>query len=182
MKKQQPKSYTAIQEALYTLISQNSFKQITINDICLEANVSRSTFYKHFPDKYAILEQENKSICDTIDLSLKEFFTMANLETSLTQLINTLEHSKFILLIDIEDSSVNLRKDLKEVFKNNYLLYYEKKLISQKWQIDSQFAIDKFCSIALTFLESSIKSQNQEQMKQNTAFIKEMVAMFLILK
>lgn len=39
-----------------------------------------------------------------------------------------------------------------------------------------------FCSIALTFLESSIKSQNQEQMKQNTSFIKEMVAMFLILK
>ncbi|MDT2782669.1 hypothetical protein VBH15_05740 [Vagococcus fluvialis] len=79
------------------------------------------------------------------------------------------DFSKFILLIDIEDSSVNLRKDLKKVFKNNYLLYYEKKLISQKWQIDSQFAIDMFCSIALTFLESSIKNQNQEQMKQNTA-------------
>lgn len=182
MEHQPPKSFYAIKEAIYTLLQENEFKQLTINAICTEAKVSRSTFYKYFPDKYAILEEDNQKICALIDLSLKEFFTMADLEHSLNQLIQQIDPAQFILLIDIEDSSVNLRNELKKVFKTNYLLYYEKKLIAQKWQINAQFALDMFCSIALTFLESSIKSQNQDRIAQNSAFIKEMVAMFLILK
>lgn len=177
-----PVSYYAIINALYQLLETTDFKKITINDICHQASISRSTFYKLFKDKYDILEQENQKICDTVDMALKEFLTMANLEDSLKQLINQIDHEKFIQLIPIEESSVNLRKNLRLVFKQNYMLYYEKELIDQKWQIDSTFALDMFCSIALTYLENSIKSKNKITIDQNTAFIKEMVNMFLILK
>lgn len=40
---------------LLSLLEKQSFKKITVNDICTEALVSRSAFYSHFDDKYALL-------------------------------------------------------------------------------------------------------------------------------
>jgi len=41
--------------ALLNLLKSNVFSNITVNDICIEAMVSRSCFYTHFEDKYALL-------------------------------------------------------------------------------------------------------------------------------
>ena len=45
-----------IVNAFLTLLDQKSFEKITVADIIGEARINRSTFYQHFPDKYAILE------------------------------------------------------------------------------------------------------------------------------
>lgn len=41
-------------EALERLLEKSSFKDISVNDILQECQLSRSTFYRHFPDKYAL--------------------------------------------------------------------------------------------------------------------------------
>ena len=41
--------------ALLNLLRTNVFSNITVNDLCIEAMVSRSSFYKHFEDKYSLL-------------------------------------------------------------------------------------------------------------------------------
>lgn len=51
------KSQRDIQAALITCLSRQSFTQITVNDICREGLVGRSTFYHHYPDKYAVLSE-----------------------------------------------------------------------------------------------------------------------------
>lgn len=51
------RSMTFIWQSFFQLmIEGNFFSQITINQICEKAMVHRSTFYKHFEDKYALLE------------------------------------------------------------------------------------------------------------------------------
>lgn len=42
--------------AMFVLLEKNSFAKITVNDLCAEALVSRSTFYSHFDDKYHLME------------------------------------------------------------------------------------------------------------------------------
>lgn len=37
------------------LLSEKTFEDITINEICLRADIRRATFYKHFSDKYDFL-------------------------------------------------------------------------------------------------------------------------------
>lgn len=37
------------------LLSQKTFEDITINEVCLRADIRRATFYKHFSDKYDFL-------------------------------------------------------------------------------------------------------------------------------
>ena len=42
--------------AFRRLLAEKSFEEISINEICLAADVRRATFYNHFSDKYAFLK------------------------------------------------------------------------------------------------------------------------------
>ncbi|MEK4426550.1 TetR/AcrR family transcriptional regulator [Solibacillus sp. FSL K6-1523] len=46
-----------IVEAFNQLIISKSFEQITVKDITEQATINRATFYAHFVDKYALLEE-----------------------------------------------------------------------------------------------------------------------------
>lgn len=46
-----------LQEALLELTVEKGFAAVTVRDICERAMVNRSTFYRHYLDKYALLEQ-----------------------------------------------------------------------------------------------------------------------------
>ncbi len=60
------KTQKALASAMLVLLEKRDFASITVNDLCMEALVSRSTFYVHFEDKYALLrlcmEQFNDQI------------------------------------------------------------------------------------------------------------------------
>lgn len=45
----------ALAESMKTLMRERPFSKISVDDICKSANVSRRNFYRHFPDKYALL-------------------------------------------------------------------------------------------------------------------------------
>ena len=47
---------TLLQHAFLEVLRQKRFDSITIQDITEQADVSRTTFYAYFPDKYALLE------------------------------------------------------------------------------------------------------------------------------
>ncbi|MBO1198172.1 TetR/AcrR family transcriptional regulator [Staphylococcus simiae] len=50
------KTRKALSSSLYQLLEQRLFQSITVNQICDNALVHRTTFYKHFYDKYDLLE------------------------------------------------------------------------------------------------------------------------------
>lgn len=55
------KAYTALKE----LVAVKSFEKINVNDILAQAGISRATFYRHFMDKYDLLDQ---AVIDQVDL------------------------------------------------------------------------------------------------------------------
>jgi len=50
------KTEKALSDAMVSLLGRNSFKKVTVRDICHEALVSRAAFYMHFTDKYRFLK------------------------------------------------------------------------------------------------------------------------------
>ena len=42
-------------DAFREMLSEKTFEEITINEICVRAEIRRATFYKHFSDKYDFL-------------------------------------------------------------------------------------------------------------------------------
>lgn len=53
-------------EALLAEMSARAFEDITVTDICERAMVHRTTFYKHYEDKYALLEQGMRRMYDEL--------------------------------------------------------------------------------------------------------------------
>ncbi|MDT0091408.1 TetR/AcrR family transcriptional regulator [Listeria marthii] len=64
------KTKQALNQALFTLLDQKPFQQITITDIVTEADVNRGTFYKHYRDKEELLD----SIIEEILTDLKSAY------------------------------------------------------------------------------------------------------------
>ena len=69
------KTHKALLRSLYSLLSEKSFDEITVTELCDRAEVRKATFYKHFGDKtelfsYMIREmqqqaqEENKVVYD----------------------------------------------------------------------------------------------------------------------
>ena len=61
-----------INEAFLKLLQVKAFEKITVGDIIAEAMVNRSTFYQHYPDKYAVLETLQKQYLDLFMEQLRE--------------------------------------------------------------------------------------------------------------
>jgi len=49
------RTYKLLSQALYELLDKKSFEDIKVVDICEKAKIHRTTFYKHFEDKYQLL-------------------------------------------------------------------------------------------------------------------------------
>ena len=47
---------TALRDALIELIGERGWDDIAVQDVCERANIGRSTFYLHYPNKDALLE------------------------------------------------------------------------------------------------------------------------------
>ena len=50
------KTKRSLKEAMVSMLSQGDFEHITITELCRNAEVSRITFYSHYNDKYALLD------------------------------------------------------------------------------------------------------------------------------
>ncbi len=62
----------AIQNALVSLIAEKGFDSVTVRDISSRADINRGTFYKHYNDKYDLLEKiELEIIHDVEDIVLQ---------------------------------------------------------------------------------------------------------------
>ncbi len=59
------KTRASLRRALFELLSEKSYDNITVNEICDKADIRRATFYKHFADKNAFLfSVVNELRCD----------------------------------------------------------------------------------------------------------------------
>ena len=46
------KTYLALHNAFTELLEEKRFEEFTVNELCDRAMIRRTTFYKHFADKY----------------------------------------------------------------------------------------------------------------------------------
>lgn len=64
------KTQKALRQSFLTLSQNSDFDQITIDSLCQEAMVRRTTFYRHFHDKYDFLGHVLQSLLDQVQRDL----------------------------------------------------------------------------------------------------------------
>jgi len=117
------RTHLLLKNALFELLSQKSFDEIKVNDICNLAMVHRTTFYSHFQDKYDLLEyciqdikqEATKRITETKYSNSKEFCT--NLVMNLLEYIEENKKMYQNILNKNSDSRANT------VFMNTCIEY-----------------------------------------------------------
>src|SRR5215467_6437225 len=60
------RTHKLLWEALMAELALRPFEEITVKAICERAMVQRTTFYKHYEDKYALLEQGIRQMYDAL--------------------------------------------------------------------------------------------------------------------
>ena len=67
----------ALTDAFIRLLSEKSFEEITVNELCDAAGVRRATFYKHYSDKFDFLTAYTRTLRDKFDSSVWKSVTPA---------------------------------------------------------------------------------------------------------
>ena len=95
-------------ETLVLLMKEKSFEEIKVSDICKKALINRSTFYSHYQDIYALLEEFEDEILDMLDNAFKD-----NLTESLNNNdSNVYTREYFIDLIKLLLDHIDEKKDI----------------------------------------------------------------------
>ena len=112
----------AIQSALLSLLGKKPFEKITVQDILDETPVSRATFYKHFHDKYEIVEKIQDEILHT-HTELRNSLTQATPDQypALMERFSLRYKEISQLLMKVQTERVNLPLALIEEARNYYL-------------------------------------------------------------
>lgn len=91
-----------IEEALFTLLSQKHFSEITITDLVTEASVARVSYYRNFGSKEAIIEsymlRQRREIAHKIDFT-EEITDLFIKEKLITSLEHYLKQKYYILML-----------------------------------------------------------------------------------
>ena len=74
--------------ALMELTIQKGFDSVTVKDICQHAMVNRATFYRHYMDKYDLLDQYMDEVYDLLDQAQGE----PSFDSPPAGLVRMLEH------------------------------------------------------------------------------------------
>ncbi|MCM3022579.1 TetR/AcrR family transcriptional regulator C-terminal domain-containing protein [Heyndrickxia ginsengihumi] len=109
--KQKQRTKKDIATALIALLDTQSFDSITVNDICDRGLIHRSTFYRHFQDKYSLLAY-------AIQLIYKEISTHTlnkglNDRAFIEELVNYVDkHRKLFINVTINNRKGDIYDEL----------------------------------------------------------------------
>lgn len=73
------RTYKLLFESLLDLLSEKRFEDISVTDICNNAMIHRTTFYKHFEDKYQLLKFCIKEFQISFSKKNNEYYKFENL-------------------------------------------------------------------------------------------------------
>ncbi|RRG18084.1 TetR/AcrR family transcriptional regulator [Weissella viridescens] len=109
MDKRGRKTLKNIETAFNTLLLAKTFDDITVTDICHEADISRKTFYTYYDDKFELIDQLANSALDELDQLSHGDPDMTNQERIYTWLTYIQAHQRLFYILFTNESSYSFR-------------------------------------------------------------------------
>ena len=120
------KTEEQILEGTLRLLQNQKMEELTVTEICNEANVSRSTFYLHYTEPKDIIEQLYNDVAVTLT-NILDNFDLSSPETSNERFLYTLfdvldEYKKYFVVLLTTGYHSNFRRRLKKILEDKILL------------------------------------------------------------
>jgi len=111
------KTKANLYKALLQVMSQKTFEEIKVTDICNVSMINRSTFYDHFSDKYELLASLLKDLNNELISHLRIDKEITSLKEYYVELI---KH-----IIDFQNKNLNIFSAFAILRKNNNSIAYD---------------------------------------------------------
>ncbi len=113
-----------IKDAFVSLLKKRPIKDISVKELCAEANINRSTFYFHYTDVYDLLEQIEQEMFDDLrkmlDTSSYDLVYLAN--SIYKELFMFIEkHLDMCEVLIVKNSDPTFRQKVYEIGYEKYM-------------------------------------------------------------
>ncbi|WDF81698.1 TetR/AcrR family transcriptional regulator [Lacticaseibacillus pabuli] len=158
------KSERDIQAGLIACLKQRSFSEITIDNICEQAMVGRSTFYHHYTDKYALLEAMVARRAATFDQLLGVRLATPADDEPLLVLYRALvdDAPTIVALLQVHERS----GDLSQSYLHILAKHADHLLPQANLPIPRSFALELYSSTALTAIRWALVNGDAQSISQ----------------
>ncbi|MDC7952553.1 TetR/AcrR family transcriptional regulator [Liquorilactobacillus mali] len=150
-----------IWNAFFELLDQETFTEITIGQICNIAEISRTTFYRHYVDKYELLNKINQQFSQSLDHFLKERLDVIDIKHALIKISQFLSKNSthILVLFTIHTPESDLSEMFKKVLHDEFTVYIDNSRLSEKVEkFPSDYLTDLYVAVSMVFLSYSLKN------------------------
>lgn len=177
------KTDVAIKEALVKLCMQkNSIKKVTVKELCEEANISKSTFYLHYPDIDYIFESVGNNFLLTFRKMFDEIVQNKTNDflTFIQRIIDYVKESSNIIKIGLTfgqpyDYYVSGIKDQLEQAISNLPHIKDAKFGKQQLLIEVKIV----ASGIIDFIIELLRNKQPNELDKNVVFINEFLSRWI---
>ncbi len=147
-------SKMVIKESLLSLMKEKPFQKITVSDICEGAEISRPTFYLHYEDIYALLDEIGEEMLTSAKLDEMMQLTMKDQDAiyaSILNLLKIIQDNLDVYRICVLERGVSSRFPAKisNTIKDNVI---------KKWEQDGSLKAQTDIDYMTTYIQASFNS------------------------
>jgi len=156
-----------IETTFISLLGQKNFHQITVQNILDTALINRSTFYKHYADKYQLAETLCKEIFDLLKTGVKDRFCCTTTEDILRVIkplyqILSAKREEILPLFSINTDTIHLYEDMSEFLKTSF---YEQHCLQNQQSPDiSDYLSALYASLVMTAIKWCLQNDGYEEL------------------
>lgn len=142
-----------IQQTFIFLLQQKNFERITVQNILDSALINRTTFYKHYEDKYDLADRMIEELLEKFKTEIEERFTVSvdGLSVTLVRFYESLlkDREHILALMNVHTEKHHLWEDYRNFLKDKYLRYMEMQPQSPT-DLELSYKSELYASIAMT--------------------------------
>lgn len=169
----------SLQQAMLSFLSEKSFEEISVGELCEKAMLPRATFYNYFDDKYDLLEYCFMAVREKLDSGCQNDRTCADR-------MNTLMENCFDFL---DQNKAEVDKILKNNQPNQYLINqirfylfscmsdaFKSNADSHHFKVPRDMAANLYSQAILIILEWKYLDKKECTKAQATEYLMQMVS------
>ncbi|MDS0527903.1 TetR/AcrR family transcriptional regulator [Clostridium sp. SHJSY1] len=164
------KTHKNIKNTFSNLLLEKHFKDITVQNICDEALIGRSTFYAHFCDKYDLLNKMVEEVAKDFKKHIEIRFNSDNSDNSndFTEIVDNMikylstKKNTISALLEVHTETADLYSTLKNILIESCSSYLENKNFISKYNVSNKFICAQYAAYVLTSVQLWVESDEHD--------------------